>query len=148
MQSNKQMRNNILFAGAIGISIFLLFFVILCTWIGFDVKTQCRDAKSEYGGRCVDALILVLKDEHKSFKSRNAAIWALGQMGESRALPVLQSFYTGNIPRREPLNKVISQYELKKAIQLTSGGTNITAIFWRYGIDNEKESKLQENNKE
>ena len=147
MEFNRQIKNNILFAGAIGISIFLLFFVILCTLIGFDVKTHCRDAKSEYSGTCVDALILLLQDENKSFKSRNSAIWALGQMGESRALSVLQSFYTGNIPQREPLNKVISQYELKKAIKLTSGGTNITAIFWRYGIDNEKESELRENNK-
>jgi len=138
MKVDKQIKNNILFAGAIGMSIFLLFFVILCTWIGFDVKTQCRDAKSEYGGTCVDALIFLLKDEGKSFKSRNSAIWALGQMGERRALPVLQSFYTGIIPQREPLKKVISQYELKKAIKLTSGGKNITAIFWRYGIDNEK----------
>lgn len=133
---NKQIKNKIVFLGAIGVSIFLLFFVITCTWIGFDVKTQCRDAKSQYGGDCTDALMRLLKDENRDFKSRNSAIWALGQIGDSRTLPVLQSFYTGNIPPREPLNKAISQYELKKAINLANGGKNITAVFWRYGIDN------------
>jgi len=72
----------------------------------------------------------LLKDENRSFKSRNSAIWALGQIGDARALPVLQSFYTGNIPPKESLNDDISQYELKKAINLAGGGTNLTAIFW------------------
>jgi hypothetical protein len=44
--------------------------------------------------------------------------------------------YTGNIPPREPLDAMISQYELRKAVDLTSGGTNMLAIFWRYGVDN------------
>jgi len=55
----------------------------------------------------------------------------LGQLGDSRALPVLQGYYTGNIPSKESLDKTISQYELEKAIKLTSGGFNVTAIFWR-----------------
>jgi hypothetical protein len=136
MKIDQQIKNKILFLGAIGISVFLLFFVVTCTWIGFDVKTQCRDAKSQYGGDCTEALISLLKDENQRFRLRNSAIWALGQLGDRRALPVLQSFYTGNIPDREPLDKTISQYELKKAINLTGGGKNMTAVFWRYGIDN------------
>lgn len=135
MNFKKRLKKLFFFVTAIGISIFLLFFVIGCTWIGNDVKTRCQDAKSQYGGDCTEALISQLKDENQGFKARNSAIWALGQLGESKALPVLQSFYTGNIPERESLNKGISQYELKKAINLTSGGRNITAIFWRYGID-------------
>jgi hypothetical protein len=72
-----------------------------------------------------------LEDENRSFKARNSAIWALGQFGDSRALPVLEKYYTGNIPDREPLNGTISQYELKKAIKLAKGGTNISAFIWR-----------------
>ncbi len=135
MKINKQLKQQIFFIGAIGASIFLLFFVIFCTWIGFDVKSQCQEAKSEYDGDCTEALINLLNDESRSYRSRNSAIWALGQLGDSRALPVLQSFYTGNIPPKEPLDKGISQYELKKAINLTNGGFNATAIFWRYSID-------------
>jgi len=129
MKFIKQLRQSIFFVLSIGISIFLLFFVICCTWIGFDVKTKCQDAKREYGGTCTESLISLLKDESRSFHSRNSAIWTLGELGDTKALPVLQSFYTGNIPDREPLNETISQYELKKAINLTNGGFNATAIF-------------------
>lgn len=136
MKIKKQLIHKLFFIGAIGLSIFLLFVVICCTWIGYDVKKQCQDAKREYGYDCVESLISLLKDENKSFQSRNSAIWALGQLGDKHALPVLKNYYTGNIPQREPLDKVISQYELKKAINLTSGGVNLTSIFWRYNIDN------------
>ena len=110
---------------------FLLFFLITCIQIDSDVKDQCQRAKAEYSGNCTEALIILLNDETKSFKTRNSAIWALGQLGDNQALPVLQSYYTGDIPSKEPINEVISQHELKKAINLTSGGFNITAVFWR-----------------
>lgn len=122
---------------AIGFSIFLLFFFITSVWIGYEAKSLCQNAKWQYGGDCVQALITQLDDEHQGFRARNHAIWALGQLGDSRALPVLKSYYTGNIPDREPLDEVISQYELKKAVNLTNGGVNITAIFWR-GFINER----------
>ncbi len=124
-----------LYGLTIGFSLFALFFVITCTWIGYDVKDKCRQAKLDYGGTCNQALAKLLQDETRSFSSRNSAIWALGQLGNPDSLSVLKSFYTGNIPDREPLNETISQYELKKAINLVSGGTNLTAIFWRYGIE-------------
>lgn len=138
----KNIKITFLYIMAIGLSICCLFFFIGCAWIGYEVKNHCQEAKREYAGEltgnnqdCVAALITLLQDEKKSFRQRNSAIWALGQLGDSRALPVLQSFYTNNIPEKEPLNKVISQYELRKAINLTSGGLNLTAIFWRYGVN-------------
>jgi len=121
----------LMYVSAVGIGIFLLFFVICCTWIGYEVKSQCQEAKREYSGECVSALIHVLNDENKDFRTRNDAIWALGQLGDSRAYPILKKYYTGNIPQREPLNTMISQYELRKAVNLTSGGVNITAFIWR-----------------
>src|SRR4030066_1302568 len=130
-------KEKLFYAVAIGISIFLLFFFIGCAWIGYEAKNLCQNAKWQYGGDCVEALIVQLKDEHQGFRTRNQAIWALGQLGDSRALPVLNSYYTGNIPDREPLDGTISQYELKKAVDLTSGGANITAFLWR-GFLNEK----------
>lgn len=134
---HKKIVSTIFYVATIGFSILLLLFVVCCTWIGYEVKNTCQEAQRKYGTErqdCVTALIDVLNDEHQSFRSRNDAIWALGQLGDSRALATLQNFYTGTIPPREPLDKVISQYELKKAINLTSGGPNITAFIWRKGL--------------
>lgn len=131
----KNIRAKLFYLFAIGTSIFLLFFVITCTWIGYDVKKQCSEAKKDYQGDCVESLINLLNDEKRSFRERNSAVWALGQLGDNRALSTLQSYYTGNIPDREPLNESISQYELKKAVNLTSGGANIAAWAWRFGIE-------------
>lgn len=125
------MKQKIGYVLIIGFSIFLLFFVITCSWIGFDVKHQCKSAVSKYEKDCVESLIKTLDNNKESYQTRNSAIWALGQMGDVRALSVLKKYYTGKIPSREPLNKGISQYELKKAIKLVEGGLNITAIFWR-----------------
>ena len=120
----------------IGISLFVLFFVISCVWIGYEVKDRCKQAQQDYGNTtCSQALTSLLQDETRSFASRNSAIWTLGQLGNPESLPVLENFYTGNIPDREPINGGISQYELKKAINLTGGGLNLTAPFWRYSIE-------------
>jgi hypothetical protein len=128
----KHIKQKLFIISAIGVSIFLLFFVITCFWIGYDVKTQCQEVKREYNKQdCVEALITLLTDESKGFRERNSAIWALGQLGDPRALPILQGYYTGIIQNKESFDKTISQYELKKAINLTSGGLNITAFFWK-----------------
>jgi hypothetical protein len=124
-------KQKLFYLGAIGVSIFLLFFIIGTTWIGFEVKSHCREAQRAYGGDCVESLIALLKDENRGFRERNSAIWALGQLGDRRALSALESFYTGNIPAKESLDKTISQYELKKAVNLTSGGLNLGAFVWR-----------------
>lgn len=135
MIANFNFRQIIFYTIVIGASICILFFIIASVWIGHDVKSQCRQAKAEYRGDCVEALSALLNDNSRGFRPRNNAIWALGQIGDPRALPLLQSYYTGQIPDREPLDQVISQYELKKAVALAAGGTNITAIFWRHNLD-------------
>ncbi|MCL4367491.1 HEAT repeat domain-containing protein [Patescibacteria group bacterium] len=127
----KDLKGKMVYLFAVGLSIFLLFFFVTGTWIGYDVKSQCRDAQREYGGDCVNSLITLLNDQNKDFRQRNNAIWALGQLGDKRALPILQSYYTGVIPDKEPLGQTISQYELQKAINLADGGTNIAAFIWR-----------------
>ena len=135
MKNFNKIKQVLVLGSVIGLSILVLFFVVTCTWIGYDVKNQCLQAKKDYGNTCVESLTKLVQDQNRSFSSRNSAIWALGQIGDSAALPVLQNLYTGNIPNREPLDGTISQYELQKAIKLLNGGTNLTAVFWRYGIN-------------
>ena len=121
---------------AVCTSIFLLFFFIGNVWIGHEAKRLCQEARWEYQKtNCVKALIMMLDDENQGYRTRNHAIWALGQFGDKRALLVLQKYYTGNIPKKEPLDLSISQYELKKAIKLANGGLNITAWVWRWGME-------------
>ena len=135
MPKNYHLKQFLILGSTIGLSLFILFFVITCTWIGYDVKNQCLQTRKDYHGTCVESLTKLVQDQNRSFASRNSAILALGQLGDSSALNVLQNLYTGNIPDREPLNETISQYELQKAIKLLNGGTNLTAIFWRHGIN-------------
>ena len=117
--------------GAVGFSIVLLFFMIGCSWIGYEVKIACEGAKRYKEGDCVEALMAVVDDEKMGFWERNRAIWALGQLGDERALQVFEKYYIGEIPEREPLGEMISQYELRKAIRLAEGGVNLSAWVWR-----------------
>ena len=116
---------------AVGTLLFLGIFVATSLVIGDGVRQNCIRAQNIYGGDCVEALTSHLDDENNPYGERNSAIWALGQLGDSRALPVLGKYYTGDIPDREPWNGTISQYELKKAIKLAKGSFNITAFVWR-----------------
>lgn len=128
----KNIKKSILFFSFVGVGVFLLIFLFSYIWIGHDAKKICQEAKWEYKkDDCTEALMLQLDDEKQGYRTRNHAIWALGQFGDNRALSILKKYYTGIIPEREPLDEAISQYELSKAIKLAEGGLNITAIFWR-----------------
>jgi len=129
--NRKKIKQAIFYLGAIGLSIFLLFFFITGVWIGYEVKNSCKQAQAAYEGDCVEALSALLIDENQSFWARNNAIWALGQFRDSRAVSVLEKYYTGDIPDREPINETISQYELEKSLNLSRGGTNLGAFIWR-----------------
>lgn len=123
-----------LYWGLVGVGLFVLVFLITTTWIGVSVKEKCLVAKGKYSGDCVDALVKVVDSEDNSFRERNYAIWALGQLGDKKALGVLNKYYTGIIPEREPYDNGLSQYELKKAINLLESGFNLSAIVWRHNF--------------
>lgn len=133
-KKNKKILKIILFIGAIGLGVFFFLFIVTSTLIGNDVEQRCAVAQAKYEGDCVEALMAYVEEPENSYRDRNSGIWALGQLGDERSLPVLENMYTGNIPEREPYDDGISQYELRKAINLASGGFNITAIIWRSKI--------------
>jgi len=98
--------------------------------IYYTVWKTCNSAKIKYGGNCQKSLVAVLEDEKTSPKEKNDAIWALGQMAEPESLAALEKIYAGKVPEgREPLNEVVSQYEIEKAIRWVKNG-NWTS--WMY----------------
>ena len=126
----------LIISGLATFGLFILMFLAAGFWIGSSVKDHCQEMTARYQqSDCVEVLMQAVEDEELAFGERNSAIWALGQLGDKRALPVIEKFYTGNIPDREPWNNTLSQYEMKKAINLLRGGFNITSFVWRPSID-------------
>lgn len=121
--------------GSLGfILIGVIIFIITSLWIGSDVRRYCKSAKKIYTGDCVSALSEMVDDTSMPLRDRNHAIWALGQIGNPKALSYITKNYTGKTPEKESLDTKLSQYEMTKAIKLMQGGFNISAIVWRYNI--------------
>ncbi len=106
------------------LALLLIIFVMVCWSIRSSVKAICAEATQEYTGDRIEALTAYVNSESHSLRDRNHAVWALGQLGDSRALPVLEGFDTVG-----PCNhdKYLCQRELRKAIKLCKGGLNLTA---------------------
>lgn len=122
------MKHNLLYVLAIGAFSFFILFVASCTWIEMYVEENCKEAVSVYGGECVVALSAEVTDEQASFHDRNDAVWSLGQIGDKRAIPVLESLQNGDETQTK-YNTQLSQYELEKAVRLLHSGFNITKPF-------------------
>lgn len=117
------------------ICLFILFSILLYfstgLWIGYNVKENCKKAQLKYQENCTSSLVKLIEDKNSAPRSINSAIWALGQLGDKKSLPILENLYTGIIPKKESYDKTISQHELKKAISLINGRFNITSFIWR-----------------
>jgi len=102
----------------------LIVYGMACWSIRSGVRAICAEATQEYPGDRVEALIAYVNSEDHSLKEKNRVVWALGQLGDRRALPVLEKSYTG-----QPCNhdKSLCQRELQRVIKLCKGGLNLTA---------------------
>lgn len=101
-------------------------------WIFYTVKKTCDLAKEKHGGKCQEAVVKVIGDEKSGPREKNDAIWALGQLAEPESLAALENIYSGKVPEgREPLDEVVSQYEIEKAIRWCKNGN---ATSWMYGF--------------
>ncbi len=115
----------VLFYGAsFGLAFILVAFVMICLSIKSGVKEISAMAVQEYQGERVEALIAFVESENHSLRQRNRAVWALGQIGDRRALPVLRGFYTAGPCDHD---RALCQHELQKAIKLCEGSFNATA---------------------
>jgi len=113
-----------------GVVVFVLIFIVSMITIYSGVYQACKDAKSYYKSNdCVASLMLQVSSTNHTFKEKNTAVWALGQIADKRALPLLKSMYEGVPSHKEPLDKAVSQHELEKAIKWCQKG-NVTS--WMY----------------
>lgn len=95
-----------------------------------NVKNNCVLAKNKYKENCVDALIKFIKSDDETAREKNSAIWALGQLTDKAALPVLYDL-DKSLPEQEKCSydKYLCKYEVEKAIRWCEKG-NITG--WMY----------------
>jgi HEAT repeat protein len=96
--------------------------------IGSGVHAASEAALLGHPGDRVLALMAYVESPTHSLRERNRAVWALGQLGDARALPVLETHFTGRDCEHD---RALCQDELRKAIRLCRGATNISAFVWR-----------------
>jgi hypothetical protein len=96
--------------------------------IGSGVHAASEAALLERPGERVPALMAYIESPTHTLRARNRAVWALGQLGDARALPVLEKHFTG---RECEHGRALCQHELRKAIRLCHGATNMSAFIWR-----------------
>ena len=94
------------------------------------VQLYASEAQTLYGGDAVGALVALVEDEKVSFEKRNSAIWALGQLGNTRALATLTKLDTEE-EQEAPYDSTayIIQYSVEKSIQQING---FSTVRWMY----------------
>ncbi len=112
------------FIAAIG----LVGYAGISVWIGRAVMERSQSAMAQFGGDRINALITLVDCETCSLHDRTQAVWALGQLRDKRALPVLYKYYTGTPCDHE---RRICQYEIEKAIRWTEGKSFMLPQIWR-----------------
>ena len=63
--------------------------------IGSAVRAYSQNAQTYFHGKRVEALIAMVECESCYLPDRNNAVWTLGQLDDTRALPVLEKYYVG-----------------------------------------------------
>jgi len=112
---------------ALGVVIFVVVsFASLGLWIQLGARDTGTAAMKEFPGDRVEALMKLVESDRHTLSERNHAVWALGQLRDARALPVLRKYYTG-----QPCDhaRYLCQLELKKGIALCQGD-NFDPLRW------------------
>ena len=102
-------------------------FVCLCLSMKSGIRRISALAMQEYSGDRVEALMAYVSSQDHTLRERNRAIWALGLIGDKRALPLLEKSWTG---RPCDHNTTLCQGEVGKAIKKCKGSTAKWSRFW------------------
>ena len=103
---------------------FLLVVLALQLTIDHGRDQVARAAIERFPGDRIEALASLVACANCTIKERNSAVWALGQFGDRRALPVLKKHFTGH-ECQHGVN--LCEYELGKAIKKIEGRWTIAA---------------------
>ncbi|MHC4426488.1 MAG: hypothetical protein ACYSYV_10365 [Planctomycetota bacterium] len=108
--------------------------ILLSLSIELGVRKMCEMATQEYPADKVEALIMFVESTENGYNAHrysanNRAFWALGQLGDKRALPFLRNLLTGE-PCDHETN--LCQGETQEAIQkLERNQFNLPKFLWR-----------------
>lgn len=107
-------------------TIFILLVLIVTYYVESQVQETCKMAMSVYPGDKIQALINVSKNQNSCTKDKSRALWALGQLGDKKALPYLIENY-GSIEETD-----ICIYEAQFAIEkIQNESFNLPGFLWR-----------------
>lgn len=115
-------------AAAIGLVLVAAVLLGSALLIASGVHAASEAALLEQPGDRVLALMAYVESPKHTLRERNRAVWALGQLGDARALAVLETNFTGKDCDHA---RALCQYELTKAIRLCRGAANVAAAVWR-----------------
>jgi hypothetical protein len=90
-------------------------FIATAWWIQGSAMEVGDAAAREFRGDRVEALMAYVESDRHTLAERNRAVWALGQLRDRRALPVLERHRTG---RPCDHARFLCQQEVEKAIAL------------------------------
>lgn len=95
-----------------------------------DIATT---AQERHSGDPVAALMSMLRSEEATSAEKNRAIWALGQIGDPRALPLLHELDTDEMqPKPFRSSEYIVQYSVEKAIYQIESELIVTRWMYRW----------------
>ncbi len=106
----------------------ILVFLAVSVLIGWGVESTSRKAMAKFSGDRIEALIACVDCRGCDLRERESAVWALGQLTDKRALPVLYKYRTGKSCNHWT---TICQYEISKAIRWTEGNSYMLPQVWR-----------------
>ncbi|MCF7972841.1 MAG: hypothetical protein K9N55_03400 [Phycisphaerae bacterium] len=133
-KSKSRLRRAVFLGVPIGLLVCVVVIILFSLWIELGVKKVCEAATQKYPGDKVDAVMRsVASDKYgynaSIYNANNHAFWALGQLGDKRALPFLKNLLTGE-PCDHETN--LCQGEIQEAIQkLEENQFNLPKFLWR-----------------
>lgn len=112
------------------VSFLLIVFIVSYIAIYNHVKNTCFNAKKIYGQDCVTSLIKIIQSDKASLREKNSAVWALGQLADTRALPFLYEL-NKTTPKQDRCgyDSYLCKYEVEKAVKWCENGN---ATSWMY----------------